>query len=42
MSMSHRLAIYRDGRILRTGNVEEFTPESIMEQLTGADIGHSA
>jgi len=42
MSMSHRIAVYRDGRILHMGSVEEFTPESIMEQLTGADIGDNA
>ena len=36
INTSHRVAIYRDGRILRTVSADEVTPEEVMEQLTGA------
>lgn len=40
--MSHRIALYRNGRILNTTMADAITPEAIMTQLTGADInGHS-
>lgn len=35
MSMSHRIALYRDGRILREGRVEDFTSEDVMLELAG-------
>lgn len=41
MSVSHRIAVYRDGRILRQGDAAEFSAESIMEQLTGAHRSES-
>ncbi len=34
MNLSHRLAIYRDGRIVREGAASEFTAEEIMTDLT--------
>jgi ABC-type sugar transport system ATPase subunit len=34
MNLSHRLALYRDGRILREGLSESFTPEEVMTALT--------
>jgi ABC-type sugar transport system ATPase subunit len=42
MSMSHRIALYRDGRILREGRVEEFTPEGVMLELTGGSAHEDA
>lgn len=36
LNLSHRIALYRDGRILRIGDAADFTMETIMEQLTGA------
>jgi ABC-type sugar transport system ATPase subunit len=42
MSMSHRIALYRDGRILREGRVEEFTPEGVMLELTGGSTREDA
>jgi ABC-type sugar transport system ATPase subunit len=41
MKMAHRIAVYRDGRILREGGAEEFTPENLMEQLTGANLNET-
>ena len=41
LSLSHRIAIYRDGRILQLRDREECTPEIIMEQLTGASLDQS-
>ena len=38
MNLSHRIGVYRDGRILRVGAAAEFTPESVMQQLTGASL----
>jgi len=35
VNMSHRVAVYRDGRILRTAPAENVTLEEIMELLTG-------
>jgi ABC-type sugar transport system ATPase subunit len=34
---SHRIAIYRDGQILRTAKAEDVTLEEVMGQLTGAE-----
>jgi len=34
MNLSHRLALYRDGRIVRHGAAADFTPEQVMEDLT--------
>ncbi|MGA2253382.1 MAG: sugar ABC transporter ATP-binding protein [Thermoguttaceae bacterium] len=34
MNLSHRLALYRDGRIVRQGAAAEFTPEQVMAELT--------
>jgi len=36
LNLSHRVALYRDGRILQIGDAAGFTMEKIMEQLTGA------
>jgi ABC-type sugar transport system ATPase subunit len=36
MNLSHRLALYRDGRILREGRSGNFTPEQVMAELTSA------
>jgi ABC-type sugar transport system ATPase subunit len=35
MNLSHRLALYRDGRIVRQGLAADFTPEQVMAELTG-------
>lgn len=34
MNLSHRLALYRDGRIVREGPAVDFTPEQVMTVLT--------
>jgi ABC-type sugar transport system ATPase subunit len=34
MNLSHRLALYREGRIVRHGAAADFTPEQVMEELT--------
>ena len=34
MNLSHRLALYRDGRIVRHGAAADFTPEEVMAELT--------
>ncbi|MCP5526075.1 MAG: sugar ABC transporter ATP-binding protein [Verrucomicrobiales bacterium] len=36
LHLSHRIAVYRDGRIVTVGPAGEFTAERVMEQLTGA------
>jgi len=36
INTSHRIALYRDGRILSTVPADDITEEAIMEQLTGA------
>ena len=36
LNISHRVAVYSDGRILQTAAAAEITPEQVMEQLTGA------
>jgi ABC-type sugar transport system ATPase subunit len=36
MNLSHRLALYRGGRIVAEGNASDFTPEQIMHELTRA------
>lgn len=36
MNLSHRLALYRDGQIVREGFATSFTPEEVMLELTGA------
>ncbi len=38
LNTSHRVAVYRDGRILQTAPADEITAEQVMEQLTGAEI----
>jgi ABC-type sugar transport system ATPase subunit len=35
LNTSHRVAVYRDGRILRIAAARQITPEEVMEQLTG-------
>jgi ABC-type sugar transport system ATPase subunit len=37
VNMSHRIAVYRNGRILLTASAEEITLGQIMEKLTGAE-----
>ena len=34
LNLSHRLALYRGGRIVRQGAAADFTPEQVMEELT--------
>jgi ABC-type sugar transport system ATPase subunit len=34
MNLSHRLALYRDGRIVREANSQLITPEEVMAELT--------
>ena len=34
MNLSHRLVLYRDGRIVRQGAAVDFTPEQVMSELT--------
>jgi len=41
LNTSHRIALYRDGRILSTIMAKDITEEEIMEQLTGARIGEN-
>jgi len=36
LNTSHRVAIYRDGRILRVAEAGALIPEEVMEQLTGS------
>lgn len=36
MNLSHRLALYREGRIVKEGPAASFTPEEVMMELTGA------
>ena len=36
MNLSHRLMLYRDGRILREANAREITAEEVMAELAGA------
>ncbi|UCG59590.1 MAG: sugar ABC transporter ATP-binding protein [Phycisphaerales bacterium] len=38
MQISHRVALYRDGRILRTAKASDITLQEVMEQLTGAEV----
>ncbi len=38
LNLSHRIAVYREGRILKLGKATEYTPERVMEQLTGASL----
>lgn len=38
MNLSHRLALYRDGRIVAEGKAGDFTPEHIMTELTRPHI----
>jgi ABC-type sugar transport system ATPase subunit len=37
LNMSHRIGIYRGGRIVEVANSEDFTAEGIMARLTGAE-----
>jgi len=39
LNLSDRLAVYRDGRILRMDGADQYTSESIMQLLTGAEAG---
>lgn len=41
MNISHRLAIYKDGRIVRTVSSDSLTPEQVMALLTGAQVHES-
>ena len=41
LNTSHRIALYRDGRILSTITANDITEEGIMEQLTGATVGEN-
>jgi ABC-type sugar transport system ATPase subunit len=34
MNLSHRLALYRNGRIVREATAQEITPEEVMAELT--------
>jgi ABC-type sugar transport system ATPase subunit len=36
LHISHRVALYRDGRILRIADAEEISAEDVMSELTGA------
>ncbi len=36
LNFSHRIAVYRDGRIVRTGTAPDFTMETLITELTGA------
>lgn len=36
MNVAHRIALYRDGRILRIEDADRITPEELMMELTGA------
>ncbi len=36
MNVAHRIALYRDGRILRIVDADRITPEELMMELTGA------
>ncbi len=36
INFSHRIAVYRDGCIIRIGEAEDFTIETLMSELTGA------
>ncbi|MFO0909017.1 MAG: sugar ABC transporter ATP-binding protein [Isosphaeraceae bacterium] len=42
MSLSHRLALYREGRIVREGPASSFTAEDVMSELTRAHVKDSA
>jgi ABC-type sugar transport system ATPase subunit len=41
LNMSHRIALYRDGRVLEIADAEQLTMERIMHRLTGAEV-HAA
>jgi ABC-type sugar transport system ATPase subunit len=41
LNTSHRIALYRDGRILSTIMAKDITEEEIMEQLTGAKVSEN-
>jgi len=42
LNLSHRVAVYREGRILSIAAAEALTPESVMAQLTGAATDEDA
>jgi len=42
LSLSHRVAVYKDGRILFTAPARELTSERVMEYLTGAKTDENA
>jgi ABC-type sugar transport system ATPase subunit len=37
LNLSNRVAVYRDGRILRMDDADQFTSETIMQLLTGTE-----
>ena len=41
VNTSHRIALYRDGRILRTARAGQISEEQVMHELTGAGINES-
>lgn len=41
MNVAHRIALYRDGRILRIVDANRITPEELMMELTGARVNES-
>jgi ABC-type sugar transport system ATPase subunit len=41
VNTSHRIALYRDGRIIRTAGADQISEEQIMQELTGANINES-
>lgn len=41
VNTSHRIALYRDGRILKTVSSSDITEQQIMEQLTGAGVSEN-
>jgi ABC-type sugar transport system ATPase subunit len=41
LNTSHRIALYRDGRILSTIMAKDITEEEVMEQLTGAKVSEN-
>ena len=36
INVSNRVALYRDGRVIKIANADQLTPENMMQQLTGA------
>jgi len=42
LNVSHRVAIYSDGRIMDAADADSLTPEYVMEKLTGASVHEEA